>query len=100
MCTAASPEAAHSEEGHEPEPQVGPGHYQDVVGVVHRVQVPVPGVENRLQSLWKNWFENRFCVHVCCTSMAVAKQRLKRNTREEIPPTTSIRRHPNVLFRL
>ena len=47
-CKPASPEAAHRDEGHKPQPQVGPGHEQDVVRMVHCVQVPVSGVKHRL----------------------------------------------------
>ena len=55
-CTL-SPEAPNGDEGHEPQPQVGPGHEEDVVRVVHCVEVAVPSVEHRLQRLeWINWF--------------------------------------------
>ena len=59
-----SPEASNSQEGHKPQTQIGPDHEEDVVRVVHGVQVAVSGVEHRLKN------KLVMCtVHVSCTGL-------------------------------
>ena len=45
-----SPKAPNCQEGHKPQTQIGPDHEEDVVRVVHGVQVTMPGVEHRLKN--------------------------------------------------
>ena len=45
-----SPEAPNRQEGHKPQTQIGSDHEEDVVRVVHGVQVAVPGVKHRLRN--------------------------------------------------
>ena len=50
MYCMLSPEAPNRQEGHKPQTQIGPDHEEDVVRVVHGVQVAVSGVEHRLKN--------------------------------------------------
>ena len=64
-----SPEAPNCQKGHKPQTQIGSDHEEDVVWVVHGVQVAMPGVEHRLKNKPVMCTVLQTTVHVYCTRL-------------------------------